>query len=220
MITKEEVLAKLDQFKAYSIEQEPSNEESYTELMAPLYEAVNTYFSTTPSGMIEALENYVHQTYCDISVRSIKYETPIEVNYPTDYPEGYNDIRTCFYTFPLMETTQEDFFNAWVEGTPTEPTAVEPPPSTPSIVSNSLIDQWLPEIQSAPTNDVARVKSVNEWCANTAGTGNMINLLEDQGRILDSKGTQEIAQIIYIDHHLLEVIRTKGFQVYVPSYIK
>lgn len=227
MITKTEVVSKLDELKAYSIQQKPNFETQYTTLMAPLYSAVNSYFDTKPDGIKDLLEEYVFQKYCDICNRGMVWEKPVENEMPTDYPVGYDDARECFYTFEsIMNATSEAFFAAWVVGVPTPPEGESggegggTTPATPEPLSNSLLDVWTPEVQSAPTDDLGRIQTVIDWCASAASSGNMINLLEDQGRVLESKGQKEIAQTIYYDQFLMEVLDARGFDVYVPTYFK
>lgn len=221
MITKTEVLNKINTLLSYSIQQSPQYQSQYTALTQPLLTAVNTYFDTVPDGMIKALENYVFQTYCDIFSRSIVYEYPIEgASLPTDYPVGYNDIRLCFYTFEsLMNCTNEQFDNSWVIGTPEGEGDSEVTP-TPEPISNAYIDTWTAEVNSAPQDDVNRIKAVNTWCENNADSMGLINLLEDQGRLLKSTGTQSIANTIYNEHGLLDVLNTRGYEIYIPAYLR
>lgn len=221
MLTQTEIIAKLDTLKTYSIAQKPQFEQYYIALMQPVYTAINTYFSTIPEGMIEALENYVFQTYCDIHTRSIVYENPVEgASLPTDYPTGYNDIRDCFYQFEWVnEITPEAFFNAWVEGIPVDP-ETQLPTGENQPLSNSYLTQWASEISTAHAPEVEAVVNVNAWCETNAGSLNLINLLEDQGRILQSSGTQQVANKIYNEHGLLDVLNTRGYSVYIPTYLR
>ena len=221
MLTQVEVIAKLDELKAYSIAQKPQFEQYYASLMQPVYDAVNTYFSIIPEGMIEALENYVFQTYCDIHSRSIQYEFPVEgAQFPTDYPMGYNDIRECFYKFDWVnEITPQAFFNVWVEGVPTDP-ETQLPTGELQPLSNPYLTQWENDINTAHAKEVEAVVSVNTWCETNAGSLNLINLLEDQGRILQSSGTQQVANKIYNEHGLLDVLNTRGYSVYIPTYLR
>lgn len=221
MLTQVEVIAKLDELKAYSIAQKPQFEQYYASLMQPVYDAVNTYFSIIPEGMIEALENYVFQTYCDIHSRSIQYEFPVEgAQFPTDYPMGYNDIRECFYKFDWVnEITPQAFFNVWVEGVPTDP-ETQLPTGELQPLSNPYLTQWENDINTAHAKEVEAVVSVNTWCETNAGSLNLIHLLEDQGRILNSKGTKEVANTIYNEHGLMDVLNTRGYNVYIPTYLR
>lgn len=221
MLTQTEIIAKLDTLKTYSIAQKPQFEQYYIALMQPVYTAINTYFSTIPEGMIEALENYVFQTYCDIHTRSIVYENPVEgASLPTDYPTGYNDIRDCFYQFEWVnEITPEAFFNAWVEGIPVDP-ETQLPTGENQPLSNPYLTQWASEISTAHAPEVEAVVNVNTWCETNAGSLNLINLLEDQGRILQSSGTQQVANKIYNEHGLLDVLNTRGYSVYIPTYLR
>lgn len=218
MITQNEVLTKLQEYLAYSKKQKPEFEAEYTALISPLITAVETYFKTVPNGMISELEKYVHQAYCDVFNRQLEYEKAVPVDFPTDYPTGFDDVRLCFYQFSWVSTTPEEFFNAWVEEAPeTGGTGV---PTPPKPVSNTLIDAWLPEITSAPNEDLKRVKALNTWLDASFGQFNTVNLLEDQGKVLNVPTTQDIARMIYIDRHLLEVIEARGFKVYVPTYLR
>lgn len=221
MLTQVEVIAKLDELKAYSIAQKPQFEQYYASLMQPVYDAVNTYFSIIPEGMIEALENYVFQTYCDIHSRSIQYEFPVEgAQFPTDYPTGYNDIRDCFYKFDWVnEITPQAFFNVWVEGVPTDP-ETQLPTGELQPLSNPYLTQWESDVTTAHAKEVEAVVSVNTWCETNAGSLNLIHLLEDQGRILNSKGTKEVANTIYNEHGLMDVLNTRGYNVYIPTYLR
>lgn len=221
MLTQVEVIAKFDELKAYSIAQKPQFEQYYASLMQPVYDAVNTYFSIIPEGMIEALENYVFQTYCDIHSRSIQYEFPVEgAQFPTDYPMGYNDIRECFYKFDWVnEITPQAFFNVWVEGVPTDP-ETQLPTGELQPLSNPYLTQWENDINTAHAKEVEAVVSVNTWCETNAGSLNLIHLLEDQGRILNSKGTKEVANTIYNEHGLMDVLNTRGYNVYIPTYLR
>lgn len=221
MLTQVEVIAKLDELKAYSIAQKPQFEQYYASLMQPVYDAVNTYFSIIPEGMIEALENYVFQTYCDIHSRSIQYEFPVEgAQFPTDYPMGYNDIRECFYKFDWVnEITPQAFFNVWVEGVPTDP-ETQLPTGELQPLSNPYLTQWENDINTAHAKEVEAVVSVNTWCETNAGSLNLIHLLEDQGRILNSKGTKEVANTIYNEHGLMDILNTRGYNVYIPTYLR
>ena len=219
MLTQSEIIAKLDELKAYSIAQKPQFDQYYTSLMESVYSAVNTYFNTVPEGMIEALENYVFQTYCDIHTRSIVYEFPVEgASLPTNYPTGYNDIRDCFYQFDWVNTiTSQAFFNAWVEGQPTDPITGAPEGDIHPL-SNPYLTEWGSDI--AHTGEVEAIVAVNTWCENNSGGTMLIDLLEDQGRILESKETQVIANTIYNEHGLLEVLHSRGYNVYIPTYLR
>lgn len=220
MITKSQAIAKLDALKAYSIAQNSQYSSQYTSLMQPVYTLVNTYFDTAPDGMKKALDEYVFQTYCDIYARNVIYSDPIkDIALPTDFPTGYDDIRQCFYRFTsLMGVTNAQFYGAWVMGTPEGGTGGVTP--TPEPVSNTYLDTWTTELTSAPQDDVSAINKVVEWCKNAADGVIVPNLLEDQGDVVSYKEQQEIAQIIYMDHGLMEVIQSRGYNVYIPTYLR
>lgn len=219
MITKSQAIAKLDALKAYSIAQNSQYSSQYTSLMQPVYALVNTYFGSMPEGMKKALGDYVFQTYCDLYNRNVVYSDPVDMGLPTDFPTGYNDIRQCFYQFAsLMSVTNAQFYAAWVMGTPEGGTGGVTP--TPEPVSNTYLDSWTTELTSAPQDDVSRINNVVEWCKNASDSTNLIYLLEDQGEVKSYKDSEEIAKIIYVDHGLLEVIQSRGYNIYVPTYLR
>lgn len=220
MITKIEVLTKINDLLTYSNSQAPQYQSKFSSLMQPLIDAVNNYFGIVPEGMKKALDEYVFQTYCDTYSRNVIYSDPIEdVQLPTDFPTGYDDVRQCFYQFTsLLGVTEADFYAAWVIGVPEggEGGVTQ----TPEPLNNTYLDAWTPEVTSAPQDDVSRVNAVVEWCKNAADGLIIPNLLEDQGNVVSSKEQQEIARIIYMDRGLMEVIQSRGYNVYIPTYLR
>lgn len=221
MISKEQVIAKLDEYKAYSIQQNSTYSSQFTALMEPLYTAVNNYFSTIPDGMIDAITLFIHEAYCDTWNRNAVWEHTFNANRPTNIPEGVADFRKNYYGFDWLSTTAATFYAAWVIGTP-EGSGDELGGATaaPEPLNNTLVDAWTVEVTAAPEQDLANVIASKDFCASCSNSDILINLWEDSGQLLEYKTTEEIAQDIYITRGLLEVIETKGYDVYIPSYLK
>lgn len=222
MITKQEVINKLDALKAYSVQQKPDFETYYTELMQPVYDAVNAYFNTSRSNFVKPVTEYIFQAYCDINVRNQQWEIEFPVNYPSDYPTGYNDLRDCFYSFNgLMTVTNEQFFNVWVEETPTTETMDNTGGGTltPVPVSNPYLTTWQTEITDAPTDELSKINACVEWLKNSGDSTILIDLLEDRGTLISSMEREDIALMIYNDRHVLEVLNERNISAYIPSYI-
>lgn len=222
MITKQEVINKLDALKAYSVQQKPDFETYYTELMQPVYDAVNAYFNTSRSNFVKPVTEYVFQAYCDINVRNQQWEIDIPYNYPTDYPTGYNDLRDCFYSFnSLLSITNEQFFNVWVEETPTTggTDSTGGGTLTPVPVSNPYLTTWQTEITDAPTGELSKINACVEWLKNSGDNTILIDLLEDRGTLISSMEREDIALMIYNDRHVLEVLNERNISAYIPSYI-
>lgn len=219
MISENDVLTKLQSYLDYSIQQKPEYESEYTELMSPLISAVQTYFTTIPNGIENVIALYVHEAYCVIWNQNAKWEKEYDSGSVSSEPAGVTDFRKNYYAFDWMETTAESFFAAWVMGTPDEGGGSEGG-GTAKPVSNSLIDAWTHEIEAAPNQDLAKVTACKDWCASGNGSGMLISLLEDQGKLESYKDREEIANEIYIVRSLLEVIQAKGYNVYIPSYLR
>ena len=217
MITKNEVITKLDELKRYSVAVDPATES----LFQPVYSAISSYFSSSSSELVTALEDVVKYMYNDISRRTTEYENNFEMNLASNFPDGYDDITKCFYTFTELLTVDKNTFNdAFVYGIPATPAsdegggAAEPIP-----VSNPYLDRWTSEITSAITGDLDKVKNLAEWCKNSGGSCDLVCLLEVQGQVTKSKPMKEIATIIYQDRKLLDVISSRGLKVYIPSWM-
>lgn len=223
MISENDVLTKIQSYLDYSIQQKPEYESEYTNLMAPLISAVQKYFATIPQGIENIIELYIHEAYCDTWNKNAKWEKEYPIESVSNAPEGVSDFRKNYYAFDWMETTEESFFAAWVMGTPSTGEGGESGGGTatkPKPISNTLIDAWIPEIEAAPNQDLANVTACKDFCANSNGSGMLISLLEDQGKLKSYKDREEIANDIYITRKLLEVIQDKGYSIYIPSYIK
>lgn len=212
MITKEAVIAKLDALIAYSNAQQPAN---YASVAQPVYDAVNTYFSTSNPDLKKAVQEYIFQEYCDIDKRNQVWSDPYPYNFDTVYPVGYNDLRQCFYTFPLLEVSNEDFFAAWQWQTQGGDSGSGTSTKVP--VSNTYLTQWQADITAAPREDVTRVNNVVNWLKNTGDGYILIDLFNDQGEYISSKTSAEIAKIIYLDRHAKEVINERNLNVYIPE---
>lgn len=217
MITKTQVLAKLDSLKAYSI-----NQDSVVEpLFGSTYSAVDTYFDSSNAGLSSALCELVQYMYNDLSRRSTTHEFEYEMNLPTNYPRGYNNIVECFYQFTsLLNVSNEQFFAAFVYGVPEGAGGDEGGAAEPVPISNSYLTAWAAEIASAAATDLQAVKNLAAWCRDSGGNCDMVCLLEDQGRIISQQKREQKARTIYLDRRLKEVVEALQLDVYIPTYLR
>lgn len=213
MYTQAEVNSKITALKTYSAAQDPAT----ADLFAPLETAVQAYFSVGVN-LSGPLRDVVKYMYNDISRRTTVYETNWPDNLPTNYPDGYNDVRSCLYDFAeLMAMDNATFFAAFVYETPvtlSNDGAAEPVP-----VSNPYLDRWKANITDATTGDADKIATLAEWCKNSEGNCDLIDLLEDRGKVLSQKSREKIVADIYIDRGVLEIIQVRGIDVYIPTYL-
>ncbi len=215
IVTKLAVLEKLNALENYSVAVDPATES----LFAPVYNTVSAYFAGSSEGLAAALEEVVQYMYNDISRRTTKYEFEFDMHLASDFPTGYNDITECFYQFEeLLTVSESSFFSAFVYGVPEGATSEEGGAEVP--LSNPYLTRWAAEITAAITGDLENVKALAEWCKNSGGCCDLICLLENRGRIIESKSVREIAAIIYYDKKLKEVITARQLQVYLPTYFR
>lgn len=210
MNTKSEINAKIAALKAYSISHEAGTEALFT----PLEEAVATYFDADKGAVSAACEDVVKYMYNDISRRTTVFEHEFDMKLPTNYPAGYNDMTECFADFSeIMQITNADFYAAFVEGVD-EDTGIE------GIQSNTYIDKWVEELEAAATDDVNKVQNLAEWCKNSGGSCDVINLLENKGNVVSQLTKDQIVNKIYVEKNLLNIIQLLGLSTYVPTSLR
>jgi hypothetical protein len=217
MITKTQVLAKLDKLKAYSIAQD----ELTGPLFSPVYSAVDSYFGGSSAGLAQALTEVVQYMYNDLTRRSTIHEFEYEMKLPTNYPVGYNNVVDCFYNFAsLLAMSNATLFAAFVYGVPEGAGDSEGGGGTEVPISNSYLTTWATEITAAVNTDLQAVQTLADWCKNSGGNSDLICLLENQGRIVSQLKQKEKARTIYLDRKVLEVITARNLSVYIPTYLR
>lgn len=214
MYGKTDVTDKIAELKAYSIEQDARTGSLFTLTET----AVQAYFNAV-AGAASSLRDVVKYMYNDIFRRTTVYENEFPLSLPTNYPAGYNDIRTCFYDFsPLVTIDNATFYAGFVFQS--QSTGEGSGGSVVVPVSNSYLDTWTAAINSAATSNPAAVTTLAEWCKNSEGDCDLVDLLEDRGIIVEQKSREEITKIIYNTRGLLEVIQTLGINVYIPTLLQ
>lgn len=216
MIKKEEVLAKLDALKAYTIAQDSGNKSYFTALMAPMYTAVNTYFDTHNPEFDSTLKLVVFNMYCHTVDLTTEYDDGLERDVATNIPQYYNDLREIYYNFPILSVSNKSFFDAWVYGSVTDGgsgTSANVPKS------NQYVATFISDVSTAQETELERLKGLLNWLE-TASDLSLVEVLENTGRVTKSLSTQEIGTIIYRDRGVKEIITDKGYSVYIPTYMR
>lgn len=208
LYTKDQILEKIAVLQAYSEAKDARTAALFTSLIS----AANTYYGDK-SAVSAALEDVVKYMYNDISRRMTLYEHEFDAKLPTNFPVGYEDIRDCFANLEeVMTVSEATFYAAFVFG-PDPVTGVTGPRS------NSYIDSWTELLTSGVADDLANVKTLADWCCNSGGSSDVIDLVEDKGNEVFSLSREEIVNQIYIDANLAAVIDVFGLSTYVPSYL-
>lgn len=217
MITKTQVLARLDELKAYSIEQD----ELTGPLFSSVYTAIYSYFDNQSDDLAQALTEVIQYMCNDITRRSTVHEFEYEMKLPTNYPVGYNNVVDCFYKFDsLLAISNATLFNAFVYGVPEGAGDSEGGGGMEVPISNPYLTTWATEITAAVNTDLQAVQTLADWCKNSGGNCDLICLLENQGRIVSQLKQKEKARTIYLDRKVLEVITARNLSVYIPTYLR
>lgn len=214
LYSKEQLYAKIDEFKAYCKDNSPeiagaTGAFNWDSFFSPLYASINAYFTADMSDVSNEVNFLIEAMYADLLRRTTKHEFDYQFkfNISTNYPQGYSDLRDCFHDFSnIINTSNETFFNSCILDI------------TAFTIKSDLRDSWIAAIGTAHTSDYEKVSTLANWCADTGSCCDLINLLENRGKILEINGTRENAKIIYIDRHVLEVIRLFNLTSYIPTY--
>lgn len=217
MITKEQVLEKLDTLKEYSVEQDPATEPFFE----PIYTAVNSYFSANPS-LEDAMRDVIKCLYMDIINRTTISSNHLDYGLPTNFPKGYNDLEKCFYQFAsVFKATEKAVFDAFVYGVPeTSATSTNNRAGQKVPTSNPMLTAWTAEITAAPQTDVDNLNAIAEFCKSGAEGSSLIRLFEDPGKLEQMKSTSDLANIIYIERKATSVIKARKLKTHIPTYLK
>lgn len=241
MIKKEEVLAKLEAFKAYSIahaeekqeEYEGENYESYyTSMIEGVHSAVNSYFDTHNPEFDSTLKLIIFNMYCHTWDVNAEYDDNLEREINTNIPIYYNDLREIYYKFPIVSLSEEEFFDAWVYGEePSEDDGTgAPKPIIPlsnpylttlrtDLVGTQPASGQVTEPDDAQSLELGRLKTLLNWLE-SASDLSLVELLEESGLLVKTLSTKEIGTIIYRDRGVKEIITNKGYNVYIPTYMR
>lgn len=218
MITKEQVVKKLDTLKEYSVKQDPATEPFFE----PVYIAVNSYFSANPS-LEDAMRDVIKSLYMDIMNRTTICSNHLDYGLPTNFPKGYNDLEKCFYQFTsVFKATEKAVFDAFVYGVPeTSATSTSNSRAGQKVpTSNPMLTAWTTEITAAPQTDVDNLNAIAEFCKSGAEGSSLIRLFEDPGKLEQMKSTSDLAQMIYVERKATSVIKARKLKTHIPTCLK
>lgn len=218
MITKEQIIEKLDTLKEYSVKQDPATEPFFK----PVYIAVNSYFSANPS-LEDAMRDVIKSLYMDIMNRTTICSNHLDYGLPTNFPKGYNDLEKCFYQFAsVFKATEKAVFDAFVYGVPeTSATSTSNSRAGQKVpTSNPMLTAWTAEITAAPQTDVDNLNTITEFCKSGAEGSSLIRLFEDPGKLEQMKSTSDLAQMIYVERKATSVIKARKLKTHIPTCLK
>lgn len=211
MYNRADVINKLEVLLAYSCSVDTANAAQYQSLMQPLIDGVNKYFSYDRKAFKIPLNNLELGLYNDVMKRGT-VATNIDLPMDKNFPPAYSDLRKLFYEFPCMAVTNETFHGAWIEG-------VDELTQQPIIKSNTLIDKWVADLNTAIDDELKNIQELYSWLESACSDAGMVMLWEDVGQIKSQPSTKDIANIIFNEKHFKECMETLHLTAYKPSYI-
>lgn len=213
MSVKQDILDKLERLKEISPDEGAS-------FFTPLINAIDTYF-TSCSGYAWNVNECVHLLSADIYRRNIVHEREYERKMRTDYPVGYFNLWECFYNArEILEADETEFVNSWVWELDPQPEPLPEPPPEPHyhIKENTMLTHWQSVLHSWQERGSSILDGVTDWCKHSGGNSYLVWLFEDSGHIVSQLTYRQIADIIYKDRHLKEVMSEFQIDAFMPSY--
>lgn len=219
MITKNQVLLKIDALKNYCIANgEPTG--TYSTFINVLNTPINNYFSQPPDGLLDKMNYLIPQIFSDLMNRDTTFEKPIGKALSTDYPKGYDDLSLLFdgdgaFT-EILNMNAATFLN----GFPVQSTTDETTGTTSVVVeTNPIIAEWVAKINAAHSAELEKIQAIISFCERGSYNQGLISLFENRGKMTRSKTNQDLAADIYITKKYKEVIQAFNLDVHIPTYL-
>lgn len=209
MLQEKDVLAAIDRLEAGY-----RGTGSVTRLFAPVRAAVVAYFKPGDEKLTAAVQYTLHQLALDFTNRETVYEhSNLLPPFPTNYPLGYAIVTELFTgggTVPEMCGISVEKFNRGYQ----DISGLLPPKS------NAYLTKWAELLGAARKDELSTLSAIASFCESGSYNAGISMLFENLGSVISSAGKDEMAKKIYRDCGYLDVIRTFGLNVHIPTCIK
>lgn len=220
MITEQQILNKIQELKSYCIANGESTGD-YAGFISTLSQAVVNYFHGSTDDLENQVVTVIGALYNDLSRRSIVYENPIGKPSPTNYPKGYKDFTEIFdgdgVFVEILAMDKATFLNGFPIST-VAPVA-EGEGSSIIVEINPIIPVWISKLNTAHEVELAQIETIVNFCNKGASQNMIFMLFEDMGPSRRIKKVSDIANEIYIDMGIKEVIEVFNLDIHIPTYI-
>nr|DAI35754.1 MAG TPA: hypothetical protein [Caudoviricetes sp.] len=211
MLQEKEALAALDRLEAGY-----NGAGKVTALFSPVRAAVTGYFKPGDEKLTASVQYTIHQLALDIMNRETVYEHQELLPSPSmNFPLGYTIVRELFTGGGALTEiyciSGREFNRGYQE---LDPTGLLPPKS------NTYLTKWEELLSTARAGELSALGAVASFCESGSYNAGLSMLFENLGGIVASIGKEELAKEIYLDCGYLDVIRTFGLDVHIPTCIK
>ena len=218
MITKDQVLQKVDELTAYC-EANGYNGGGYASFISVLTPAISQYFASTSPELADNVRDLVTKIFNDLRLRDTTYERPIGKPLSTNYPKGYADLTALFdgngALSEIMAISPATFLN----GFPVETTTDAEGGSSTVVLTNPIIAEWTAALSVAHNAELKGIEAIMVFCERSSFGQDLIGMFEDRGKMSYTKSKEDLAEEIYIGMKVKEVIETFNLDVHVPTYL-
>lgn len=219
MITKNQVLLKIDALKNYCIANgEPTG--TYSTFINVLNTPINNYFSQPPDGLLDKMNYLIPQIFSDLMNRDTTFEKPIGKALSTDYPKGYDDLSLLFDGDGAFTEILNMDAATFLNGFPVQSSTDETTGTTSVVVeTNPIIAEWVTKINAAHSVELEKMQEIISFCERGSYNQGLISLFEDRGKMTRNKTNQDLAADIYITKKYKEVIQAFNLDIHIPTYL-
>lgn len=185
-----------------------------TALFAPVRAAVVAYFKPGDEKLTAAVQYALHQLALDFTNRETVYEhSNLLPPFPTNYPLGYAFVTELFTgggaVSEMCGISVEEFKKGYQDIS-----GLLPPKS------NTYLTKWAELLSTARTGELSALSAIASFCESGSYNIGLSMMFENLGSVISSVGKDEMAKEIYQDCGYLDVIRTFGLNVHIPTCIK
>lgn len=212
MITETLILEKLN-----TLQSAYNGSGSVLALFTPVSTAVTTYFTQGKAKLTHDIQYTICQLMLDIQNRKTVYEHQnLMPSAPTNYPAGYEDVRTIFTAGGALESimniTPETFNKGYTYTAGTEKTAAP--------ISNSYLNEWKADIETARDKELAGLTAISSFCESGSYNSGLASYFESLGKVVSSIGKDEMAERIFKTGGYKEIIQRFGLDVHIPTSVR
>ena len=184
-----------------------------------LKSALDTFFE--PTALSGAVQSVLGTLKCDLIRRSFKFEKTVDFGFPTDYPNGYNDLASFLYNFSdILGTSNTAFYSGFYWTSETSQDSQGQTQTVKSIQGNKYIDTWISKLTSEKSREVSDLENVASWCKGALGNFFVVCQTENLGNIREKMEDVDAYAEIYLNRGLYDTIKGRELNNHIPSAIE
>ena len=221
--SKDKVLKQINEFQKYNdLHKDDVEKGDGSALINELRNSVEDYFTLKIAP--KKIDDLSWSMFFEYNARFKQYENDSQFDFGFDEnaPNGYNDLTSLFNITnnEILKTSPKEFYDEFVfPKQPAKPKSFQRETQVTEI-TNSYITKWKENLKSEKDAIPQKIDSIINFCNKNSQSGGNISLWEDRGNPIKVIETSEIANIVFIQRKVKEVIELFAHGGYIPTYLK